>query len=327
MRIRRRSSPIILFFSVVVGLRKRGDLTTSAPASRVTSKRCGDYSILSLTSDVYRPAQLCRVRPRNLEPTAYSCSSITRTYAVCILAPAQDRPVPALDRCWLQSWPWVSCTVVRRRCDCTEPVWRRLRMSRLDATQLDTGVDGDAEVRSIVAAACAGDVANVVGGAGDDAICTRYCKPVVLRPQQQQQPPPPRRRISVTRRHPSRSKFSPRARRSHLVYLAGTFTFDHFLSTRHLRPSFNPRSFYLPVIFIRLTASVKSGSNKHKFRRNILVHCFRPKTSTLSVKNQPIWMIFVMQNSKEISCKRFCFYSSRLEKCYHCNCEMQISCS
>ena len=296
MRIRRRSSPIILFFSVVVGLRKRGDLTTSAPASRVTSKRCGDYSILSLTSDVYRPAQLCRVRPRNLEPTAYSCSSITRTYAVCILAPAQNRPVPALDRCWLQSWPWVSCTVVRRRCDCTEPVWRGVDYECPDSTQLSSTPALTETLRYGASSRQRAPETSLMLSA--EPATTRYVRgtasqatgthAVVLRPQQQQQPPPPRRRISVTRRHPSRSKFSPRARRSHLVYLAGTFTFDHFLSTRHLRPSFNPRSFYLPVIFIRLTASVKSGSNKHKFRRNILVHCFRPKTSTLSVKNQPI---------------------------------------
>ena len=166
-------------------------------------------------------------------------------------------------------------------------------MSRLDATQLDTGVDGDAEVRSIVAAACAGDVANVVGGAGDDAICTRYCKPGDRHTRRSAPAaaaaaaaaaPPPHQRHSTTSE--PQQIFTARATITRL--LAGTFTFDRFLSTRRLRPSFNPRSFYLPVIFIRLTASVKSGSNKHKFRRNILVHCFRPKTSTLSVKNQPI---------------------------------------
>jgi len=67
----------------------------------------------ALDSDVYRSAQLLN----NLEPTTNG-SSITRTNAVFIQAPAQDPLVCSSTRqCSLQLW--VSCTVVRRCCDCT----------------------------------------------------------------------------------------------------------------------------------------------------------------------------------------------------------------
>ena len=65
----------------------------------------------ALDSDVYWPAQLCRVRPQDLEPTTNG-PPITRTVARFIQAPAQDPPACSGTRqCWLQLW--VSCTVVR----------------------------------------------------------------------------------------------------------------------------------------------------------------------------------------------------------------------
>jgi len=54
---------------------------------------------------------------QDLEPTT-NCPPITRTVALFIQAPAQDPPVcSSTIQCCLQSW--VSCTVVRRCCDCT----------------------------------------------------------------------------------------------------------------------------------------------------------------------------------------------------------------
>jgi len=71
----------------------------------------------ALDSDVYWPAQLCCVWPQDLEPTTNG-PPITRTVALFIQAPAQDPLVcSSTIQCWLQSW--VSCTVVRRCCDCT----------------------------------------------------------------------------------------------------------------------------------------------------------------------------------------------------------------
>ena len=71
----------------------------------------------ALDSDVYWPAQLCCVWPHDLEATTNG-PPITRTNALIVQAPAQDPPVCFSTRqCWLQLW--VSCTVVRRCCDCT----------------------------------------------------------------------------------------------------------------------------------------------------------------------------------------------------------------
>ena len=57
-----------------------------------------------------------RVWPQDLEPTTNG-PPITRTIARFIQAPAQDPLVCSSTRqCWLQLW--VSCTVVRRCCDC-----------------------------------------------------------------------------------------------------------------------------------------------------------------------------------------------------------------
>ena len=71
----------------------------------------------ALDSDVYWPAQLYCVWPQDLEPTTNG-PPITRTVALFIQAPAQDPLVCSSSRqCWLQLW--VSCTVVRRCCDCT----------------------------------------------------------------------------------------------------------------------------------------------------------------------------------------------------------------
>ena len=53
----------------------------------------------------------------DLEPTSHG-RPITRTVARFVQAPAQDPLVCSSTRqCWLQLW--VSCTVVRRCCDCT----------------------------------------------------------------------------------------------------------------------------------------------------------------------------------------------------------------
>jgi len=59
---------------------------------------------------VYWPLQ------QNLEPTTHG-SLIKRTNALFIQAPAQDSVCSSTRQCWLQLW--VSCTVVRRCCDCT----------------------------------------------------------------------------------------------------------------------------------------------------------------------------------------------------------------
>ena len=75
--------------------------------------------------------QLCCVWPQDLKPTTNG-PPITRIVARFTHAPAQDSHVPALE-CWLQLW--VSCTVVRRCCDCSHCTASsaRLQISRLDS--------------------------------------------------------------------------------------------------------------------------------------------------------------------------------------------------
>ena len=67
----------------------------------------------TLDSDVYWPAQLMAPGPGT---TTHALRS--PELSLSILAPAQDPLVCSSTRqCWLQLW--VSCTVVRRCCDCT----------------------------------------------------------------------------------------------------------------------------------------------------------------------------------------------------------------
>ena len=69
----------------------------------------------------------------HLEPTANG-PPITRTVALFIQAPAQDPLVCSSTRqCWLELC--VSCTIVRRCCDCIQRVRRRLQMFRPDSTR------------------------------------------------------------------------------------------------------------------------------------------------------------------------------------------------
>jgi len=90
----------------------------------------------ALDSDVNWPSQLCCVWLQDLELTTNG-PAITRTAALFIQAPAQNPLVCSSTRqcSWLQLW--VSCTVVRRCCDCTATlapttnVQTRLRQSSL----------------------------------------------------------------------------------------------------------------------------------------------------------------------------------------------------
>jgi len=93
----------------------------------------------ALDSDVYWPAQLCCVWLQDLEPTTNG-PLITRTVARFIQAPAQDPLVCSSTRqcSWLQLW--VSCTVVRRCCDCTA--------SSAPTTNVQTRLDTDRLVLS-----------------------------------------------------------------------------------------------------------------------------------------------------------------------------------
>jgi len=73
---------------------------------------------------------------RRLIAVLQVCTTAVLQYVVlqCALqAPAQDPLVCSSTRqCWLQLW--VSCTVVRRCCDCNvQRVRRRLQMSRFDS--------------------------------------------------------------------------------------------------------------------------------------------------------------------------------------------------
>ena len=93
----------------------------------------GRPSPVSLSSFRDSPGAGRLLASADLEPTTHG-PPIARTHAVCIQAPAQDPPVPALDSagcscvCRVPSSSGAVVTVQRVR--------RRLRMSRLDSTRV-----------------------------------------------------------------------------------------------------------------------------------------------------------------------------------------------
>jgi len=124
----------------------------SCPAS-VCRRRLGRSSPVSLwlcslrgspgalDSDVHWPAQLCWVRFQDLKPTT---NRITRTVALFIQVPLRQLKKVKTHlivcsstrhrQCWLQLW--VSCTIVRRCCDCTaNSASTKNVQTRLDSTR------------------------------------------------------------------------------------------------------------------------------------------------------------------------------------------------
>jgi len=97
-------------------LRAGGVYGRSSPVSL-----CSPLAPGALDSDVYWPAQLCLVRPQDLEPTTNG-PPITRTVARFIQAPAQDPPACSAAVSVVYRRPIGAVVTVQR-------VRRRLQMS------------------------------------------------------------------------------------------------------------------------------------------------------------------------------------------------------